>query len=69
MMAYELKNIAILNVQGVDYRCILWSLSKNGAINSLNSSKLDDRGTLQTWILVQLVFLVWILVLRCLFWY
>ena len=23
IMAYELKNIAILNVKGVDYRCIL----------------------------------------------
>ena len=23
MMAYELKNIAILNAKGVDYRCIL----------------------------------------------
>ena len=23
MMAYDLKNIAILNVKGVDYRCVL----------------------------------------------
>ena len=23
---YELKNIAILNVKGVDYRCIFWVL-------------------------------------------
>ena len=23
MMAYELKNIAILNVKGIDYRCVL----------------------------------------------
>ena len=28
MMAYELKNIAILNAKGVDYRCILWGISK-----------------------------------------
>ena len=27
--AYELKNIAILNVKGVDCRCILWAISKN----------------------------------------
>ena len=25
MMAYELENIAILNVKGVDYRCVLWN--------------------------------------------
>ena len=29
MTAYELKNIAILNVKGVDYRCILWVISRN----------------------------------------
>ena len=28
MTAYELKNTAILNVKGVDYRCILWGNSK-----------------------------------------
>ena len=33
MNAYELKNIAILNVKGVDYRCILWGMSKNEAAN------------------------------------
>ena len=27
MIAYELKNIAILNVKGVDFRCILWGIS------------------------------------------
>ena len=45
-MACELKSIAILNVKGVDYRCVLWNMSKNDAINRLNNSKLDDRGTL-----------------------
>ena len=39
VMAYELKNIAILSVKGVDYRCILWKMTKN-------NSKLNDRGTL-----------------------
>ena len=29
MTAYELKNIAILNVKEVDYRCILQGISKN----------------------------------------
>ena len=46
MMAYELKNIAILNAKGVDFRCVLWNMSKNDAIIRLNNSKLDDRGTL-----------------------
>ena len=46
MMAYELKNIAILNVKGVDYRCALWGVIKNEAINILDNSKLDDKGTL-----------------------
>ena len=27
MNAYELENIAILNVKGFDFRCILWSIS------------------------------------------
>ena len=44
--AYELKNIAILNVKGVDCRCILWAISKNEAVNILNNSVLEDRGVL-----------------------
>ena len=46
MIAYELENIAILNVNSVDYRCIIWNMTKNYAINRLNNSKLDDKGTL-----------------------
>ena len=38
MIAYELKNIAILNVKGVDYRCFLWGVSKNDATDILNNS-------------------------------
>ena len=30
----------------VDYRCILWNMTKNDAINSLNNCELDDKGTL-----------------------
>ena len=40
------KNIAIINVKGVDYRCILWDISKNEAINILNNSVLEDKGVL-----------------------
>ena len=45
-MANELENIAILNVKGIDYECILWNRTKNDAINRLNISKLDDKGSL-----------------------
>ena len=41
-MAYELKNIAMLNAKGVDYRCVLWGVTKNDGINMLDNSKLDD---------------------------
>ena len=46
MTAYELKNIAILNVKGVDFRCILWSISRNEAANRLNNFVLEDKGVL-----------------------
>ena len=46
MITYELKNITILNVRGVNYRCILWSISENEAINILNNSVLKDKGVL-----------------------
>ena len=46
MTAYELKNIAMLNVKGVDFRCILWGISKNETFNILNSSVLEDKGVL-----------------------
>ena len=38
MTAYELKNVAILNVKGVDFRCILWGISRDEAANRLNNS-------------------------------
>ena len=40
--AYKLKNIAILNVKGVDYRCTLWKNSKKEAVNNLKNSVLED---------------------------
>ena len=43
MTAYELKNIAIMNVKGVDFTCILWGISKNEAVNRLNNSVLEDK--------------------------
>ena len=46
MMAYNLENNAILNIKGVDYRCVIWNMTKNDAINRLNNSKLGDKSTL-----------------------
>ena len=45
-MAYELKSIAILNAKDVDYRWILWGISKNDAVDRLNNSVLEDKGVL-----------------------
>ena len=45
-MAYELKSIEILNPKAVDYRWILWGISKNDAINMLNNYVLEDKGVL-----------------------
>ena len=42
MTTYKLKNIAILTVK-VDYRCILWGINKNEAVNILNNSVLEDK--------------------------
>ena len=58
MMVYELENIAILNVTGINYRCVLWNITRNDAINRLNYSKLDDKGTLSIWILVKIKHLI-----------
>ena len=46
MTAYELKNIAILNVKGADFRCILWGISRDEVVNRLNNSVLEDKGVL-----------------------
>ena len=45
-VACELKNIATLNVNGVDYRCILWSISRDETVNKFNNSVLEDEGVL-----------------------
>ena len=46
MTAYELKNSAILNVKGVDFRCNWWGISRDEAVNKLNNSVLEDKGLL-----------------------
>ena len=56
MTAYEFKNIAILNIKEVDYRCILWGISRDEAVNRLNNSVIENKGfkNLIKWILVQI---------------
>ena len=47
MAVYELKKIAILNIKWVDFRCILWGISRNEAVNRLNNSVLEEKGVLE----------------------
>ena len=54
-IAFELQNIAILNIQGVDYRCGIWNITKSDAINRSNNSKLDDKCSLWTLTLVEII--------------
>ena len=44
MTAYKLKNIAIVNAKGADFRCILWGISRDEAVNRLNNSVFEDKG-------------------------
>ena len=46
MTAYELKNIAILNIKGCNFRCILKDSSRDESVNRLNNSVLEDEGVL-----------------------
>ena len=46
MIAYSLKDIAILNAKGDTFRCILMGISKNESLKRLNNSVACDRGVL-----------------------
>ena len=37
-----------------DYRCVSLQVTKNNTINMLGNSKLDNKGVLWIWILVQI---------------
>ena len=47
IIAYSLKDIAILNAKGNTYRCILMGISKNEGLKRLNDSVTYDRGVLK----------------------
>ena len=46
MMVYDLDDFMILNIKVVDYRCLVFNMSKNTAVKLLNNSQLDNKGTL-----------------------
>ena len=46
MIAYELKNLGILNVKGVDFTFISLGISRDEAVNRLNNSVLENKGVL-----------------------
>ena len=39
----NLRDIAILNIKGFDYRCIISLISKNEAINLLQNADLTEK--------------------------
>ena len=46
MTAYELKEIKVLNTKGINYRCVLWGITKNEAVIRFNKSALEEKGVL-----------------------
>ena len=46
MVVQDLKDLMILNIKGVDYRCYVFNMSRSDAINLLNNSCLDNKGVL-----------------------
>ena len=40
------KILQCLNVKGVNYRCVIRNMTRNDAINMLNNSQLNDKGSL-----------------------
>ena len=47
MMSMNLSDIAILNIHGADYRCIISRISKSEAINLMQNINLTEKsGTL-----------------------
>ena len=44
MMCLNISDITIITVKNVDYRCIMYNISKSEATNLLQNSVLEDRG-------------------------
>ena len=47
MQCVNVSDIAIVTVEGIDYRCIIYGISKSDAINLLEYSVFHDRGYIQ----------------------
>ena len=43
MMSINLSNIAILNIKGSDYRCVISLINKNEAIKLLQNADLTEK--------------------------
>ena len=43
MSIKEIKEIAILNINGADYRCIIGGISKSEAVNLLRNGDLTEK--------------------------
>ena len=43
MMSMNLSNIAISNIKGSDYHCIISLISKNEAINLMQNANLTEK--------------------------
>ena len=46
MVVQDLKDLMILKIKGVDYRCYVFNMSRSDAIYLLNNSCLDNKGVL-----------------------
>ena len=44
MLRFNLSDIGIITVKNVNYRCIIYDISKSETIRLLENSVLDDRG-------------------------
>ena len=44
MLSVNRSDVAIITVKNVDYCCIIYNISKSGAINLLKNSVLENRG-------------------------
>ena len=51
--AYELEDIAIWKKNGLDYRCILWGITKNEAVIRSNKSVLENKSA-HKWIMAEI---------------
>ena len=47
IVSINLNDIAILNISGADYRCIIYGICKSGAVSlQQNANLLEERGVL-----------------------